>query len=140
MKGKLLMVDDSEVDILLVENALSEIAAEVNFFSFNNPENFINYLNESLEIDLQSHWVVVLLDINMPRMNGFEVLNVIRKTKNLLLLPIVMFSTSNNREDAIKSFKEGANAYLTKPLVIDEYRQLVQSTLNFWQHNNAQIT
>ncbi len=139
MKGKLLMVDDSEVDILLVENALSEITTDVNFFSFNNPENFINYLNESLEIDLKSHWVVVLLDINMPKMNGFEVLNVIRKIKNLPLLPIVMFSTSNNREDAIKSFKEGANAYLTKPFVIDEYRQLVKSTLNFWKHNVAQI-
>lgn len=139
MKGKLLMVDDSEVDILLVENALSEITTDVNFFSFNNPENFISYLSESLENDLQSHWVVVLLDINMPKMNGFEVLNIIRKIKNLTLLPIVMFSTSNNREDAIKSFKEGANAYLTKPFVIDEYRQLVKSTLNFWKHNGAQI-
>ncbi|WP_375582253.1 response regulator [Cyclobacterium xiamenense] len=125
----LLMVDDSEVDTLLVENALLTDCEPVRFKNFSDPEDFLAFIgNPPLE-----GRILVLLDINMPKVNGFEVLEKIRSSQAWDLVPVVVFSTSSNEQDAKKALRLGANAYLTKPLTIDEYQSMVRSMLSFWK-------
>lgn len=75
----------------------------------------------------------VLLNINMPKRNGFEVLEKLRSTSGWELIPVIVFSTSSNEVDVKKAIRLGANAYLIKPLNIDDYQDLVCSTIHFWK-------
>ncbi|WP_154856355.1 response regulator [Cyclobacterium xiamenense] len=129
MSINLMMVDDSEVDTLLVENALLTDCEPVDFQSFSDPEDFLAHITS---VPL-SNTSLVLLDINMPKINGFEVLEKIRSSPAWNLVPVIIFSTSSNEQDAQKALQLGANAYLTKPLKIDDYQQMIRSMLAFWK-------
>lgn len=129
MSINLLMIDDSEVDTLLVENALLTENEPVDFKSFSDPEVFLAHVATVPLLDN----CLVLLDINMPKINGFEVLEKVRSSPVWNLVPVIVFSTSSNDQDAQKALRLGANAYLTKPLKIDDYQQMIRSMLAFWK-------
>ncbi|WP_162415591.1 response regulator [Cyclobacterium roseum] len=129
MNINLLMVDDSEVDALLVENALSDELECPNFSNYTDPEAFLSFMESHHGIEKS----LVLLDINMPKINGFEVLEKLRSTSGWELVPVIVFSTSSNERDVKKAIRLGANAYLIKPLTIDEYQDLIRATIHFWK-------
>ncbi|MDN3690218.1 response regulator [Cyclobacterium jeungdonense] len=129
MNISLLMVDDSHVDALLVENALLNEVGCPNFSSYSDPEEFLSYTESHHGIGK----CLVLLDINMPKINGFEVLEKLRSTSGWELIPVIVFSTSSNTADIKKAIRLGANAYMIKPLNIDEYQDLIRSTIHFWK-------
>lgn len=129
MDINLVMVDDSDVDALLVENALSNELDPENFSCYSDPEAFLSYMKSHHSIEKS----LVLLDINMPKINGFEVLEILRSTSGWETVPVIVFSTSSNETDVKKAIRLGANAYLIKPLTIDEYQDLIRSTIHFWK-------
>ena len=79
---------------------------------------------------------VVLLDINMPKINGLEVLQQIRADAQLRWLPVVMLTSSRVEQDIIKSYELGANAYVVKPVDFEEYVKVVKEIGNFWGVRN----
>lgn len=131
----LLIVDDSDVDILIVEDAISEFSDTINFKSFSHPENFLSYIEAIHPEMFRMEKFIIISDINMPKINGFEMLERIRAQPQMALVPIIMFSSSSSHQDALKSLSLGANAYLTKPLHIDTYQKLICNTIEFWKHH-----
>jgi two-component system response regulator len=76
---------------------------------------------------------ILLLDINMPKMDGLGVLNYIRNDGHLRRLPVIMLTTSEAEEDRLKSYNLGANAYIVKPVGFDNFSEAVRTISLFWQ-------
>lgn len=76
--------------------------------------------------------VVVILDKKMPKMDGVELLRVVKNEESLKNIPVVMFSSSNYEQDIIESYRAGANAYVVKPIEIEHYYKAVRSIGYFW--------
>lgn len=75
---------------------------------------------------------LILLDLNMPRVNGMEVLEKIKATGELALIPVIMLTASGRDEDVVKSYKLGANTYIEKPVEFDKFMQAVEVLGEYW--------
>ena len=75
---------------------------------------------------------IILLDINLPKKNGFEVLDTIKKDPELKKIPVIMLSSSSSEDHITKSYDLSANCYVTKPVDFDEYTQAVKIIEDFW--------
>ena len=75
---------------------------------------------------------LILLDLNLPKRNGREVLQVIKNNNKLKSIPVVVLTTSDADEDILKSYRLGANSYVTKPVGLEQFAQIVKSIESFW--------
>ena len=80
---------------------------------------------------------IILLDINLPGMNGFEILEYIRSQEKFRHIPVIMFTSSENEQDIKKSYENGANAYLVKPDNLKSLHNVIEDTFNFWLKHNV---
>lgn len=129
MKSKkpILLVEDDKVDAMTVKRALKEIKVTNNVVVASNGEEALEYLtNTENEIPC-----IILLDLNMPKMNGLEFMKVAKETERLRKIPIVVLTTSSEERDRMNSFNNGVAGYMTKPV---DYQQFVDviKTINFY--------
>jgi CheY-like chemotaxis protein len=124
---RILVVDDSRADVRLLREAVREqgIAAEVQ--AAENGEQALDQLRGGAE---RPH--VILLDLNLPRGDGREVLQAIKTDPDLLPIPVIVLSTSASPRDIADCYALHANAYLVKPLGLDEFGALVRAVDAFW--------
>lgn len=116
-----LVVDDIPLNILLIEKMLKKFGFEIR--KANNGQQALDAIAER-----QPH--LVLMDIMMPGMSGYEVLQQVRLTKSQQELPIVMLSALSANDDVSKAIRLGANEFLTKPVVMERLYNCVASQLN----------
>lgn len=131
----ILLVDDNEHDVFLTQRALnkSNIANEVVVAS--NGQEALDYLFGNGQYsgrDIHKMPVVVLLDIKMPLIDGFEVLKRIRANPQTRSLPVVILTASKEDIDIVKSYSEGCNAYVTKPVDFNQFAEAVKQLGLFW--------
>ncbi len=116
----MLMVDDNVDEIFLARRQVRNQGLINNFISERKSENLIDTLTEMVSIrELEN--IVVLLDISMPRQDGFETLKKIRSHSVFKNLAVIMFSVSGDESDVAKAFKLGANGYMVKPFTVDAF-------------------
>jgi two-component system response regulator len=130
---EILLVEDNPGDIDLIKEAL-ETSKIYNALSVvNDGEEAINFLRKKGEyINNAVHPDVVLLDLNLPKKNGQEVLAEIKSDKDLMRIPVVILTSSRNEEDILKSYNLHANCYITKPIDLNQFIKVVQSIEDFW--------
>lgn len=75
---------------------------------------------------------LILLDLNMPRMDGREVLDELKKDERLKTIPVIVLTTSDTEQDVLRSYQLGANSYITKPVNLDQFIRVVHSIEDFW--------
>ena len=121
------IVDDDEDDQLFIRAAFENSEPSVNVFSLLDGTELLSNLAKSVELPR-----LILLDINMPRKNGFETLIELRSVVAYADLPVVMLTTSSAEDDRQRSLALGANRFLTKPLGYDQLRQLAQELTQQW--------
>jgi two-component system, response regulator len=131
----ILLVDDNEHDVFLTQRALkkSNIANQV--VVANDGQEALDYLfgtGKYAERDLSQMPVVTLLDLKMPRVDGFEVLKQIRANASTRNLPVVILTASREDIDIVKSYTQGCNAYVTKPVDFDQFADAVKQLGLFW--------
>lgn len=132
----MLMVDDNPIDRSLYARALKEsgVASEVSFFE--NGEKLIEYLKGSEKLLMQRqydfHPFLILLDLNMPIMNGRETLKIIKNDPHLKRIPIVVLTGSTLDDDINGSYQDGANTVFTKPFSFGEMVALMDSVKSYW--------
>lgn len=128
----ILLVEDNEGDILLTQDALLEgmITKEVQVVK--DGWEAIQYLDKNGIYSLASTPDLILLDINLPKLNGFEVLKKIRSTLATKDIPVVMLSTSCSENDIKKCSKSHANCYISKPVDADDYKKVIGLIKSFW--------
>ncbi|HYC28680.1 MAG TPA: response regulator [Chitinophagaceae bacterium] len=129
---RILLVEDNEGDIVLTMEALKQAKIRNEIDVARDGEEAMQYLrNEGPFADVPSP-DIILLDINLPKMDGTEVLSVIKNDEVLKVIPVIMLTTSDAERDVMKSYYNHANCYITKPVDLDKFMEVVQAIKNFW--------
>jgi len=129
---EILLVEDNEDDILLEQEALAE-AKLVNLMSVvRDGEEAMAFLRRKGRYQDAQVPGLILLDINMPKKNGFEVLNELKADPALMHIPVVMLTTSDSEADIVKSYAKGACSYITKPMDFDKFREVIKQFALYW--------
>lgn len=131
----ILMADDDEDDRLLTQDALAEsrVLNELHFVE--DGVELLEYLERKgrfEEKDSSPRPGLILLDLNMPRMDGREALQAIKANPNLKGIPVVILTTSKQEEDMVKGYDLGAASYITKPVTFDGLVELMQALGKYW--------
>jgi len=129
---EILLVEDNEDDIVLEREALAD-AKLVNLMSVvRDGEEAMAFLRREGRYQDAQVPGLILLDINMPRKNGFEVLNELKADPALVHIPVVMLTTSDSEADIVKSYAKGACSYITKPMDFDKFREVAKQFALYW--------
>ena len=128
----ILLVEDNEGDILLTTEALEEGKIPKSLKVIRDGSSMLIYLGEIAEKSPSDLPDLILLDINLPKKNGHEVLKKVKNNKLLQHIPIIMLTTSSSEIDVLKSYQEHANCYLIKPMEIGDFIQVVTKIEEFW--------
>ena len=131
----LLMADDDTDDLELMEHAFREVGFESPIKSFTDGIAVLDYLLKRKE----NSAAVVLLDLNMPKQNGKEILDKIRHHPELANVSVIVYSTSNAREDILEAYELGCNAYIVKPNCYNEIRKIAKGIKKLWFDANNLI-
>lgn len=134
-RAHVLLVEDSQSDQVIVQRALEDGKIECDLAIVNNGEEALRILrNESPFEDIGAYPKpdVILMDINMPVMDGKTALRAIRADETLKHIPVVMLTTSSRDKDVIESYELGVNAYLTKPVDNVAFVEAIAQLRQFW--------
>jgi CheY-like chemotaxis protein len=129
---EILLVDDNDDDIIIIQEAFSEAKLMKIRHRVRNGEEALAYLRQEGEYKVARRPELILLDINMPRMNGFEVLEFLKGDANLCSLPVIMLTMSSREEDILRSYRSGACSYICKPINLDEFVGICNEFARYW--------
>src|SRR5210317_1859873 len=130
---KIVLIEDNPAEAELVMISIQRDYPELEVCHFSNGKEFEAYAEECNCADCS----LILMDLNMPSMNGSEVLAKIRKKREWQFIPVVIFSSSKNIEDIRNCYKAGANAFVTKPFDLDVFETTLNAILKFWVYENV---
>ena len=128
----ILMAEDNDADVRLAEEALAEGKINNQIFRVKDGEEAMAFLRKQEPYVDAPRPDIILLDLNMPRMDGKEVLQEISKDDSLLSIPVVVLTTSEAESDILKSYSLKANCYITKPVDFEKFVDVVKSIEQFW--------
>jgi len=129
---KILLVEDNEGDIVLTLEALKEAKVNNVIQVVKDGEEALQYLRKQERFSNMETPDLILLDINLPKLNGKEVLAEIKKDEDLMIIPVVMLTTSDSEKDILESYQYHANCYVTKPADFEKFMQVVHMIKDFW--------
>jgi CheY-like chemotaxis protein len=127
-----LLVEDNEADILMLEEVLEDMGISLNLHKVRNGDEAEQYLYREHPYRDAPRPDLVLLDMNLPRKNGFELLAEIKEDDNLKSIPVVILSTSSADMDIDRGYRLHANCFITKPGNLEQFIDVIGKTLSFW--------
>ncbi|MEO6548271.1 MAG: response regulator [Ferruginibacter sp.] len=128
----ILLVEDNEGDIILTREAL-KIGITFNEISVvRDGEQAIRFFSKEGIYNEVKRPDLVLLDINLPRVDGIEVLNFVKTNAEFKAIPVIMLTTSTSEKDVLKCYENHANCYISKPVDLDKFFEVVQKVEHFW--------
>ena len=131
-QARVLLVEDNEADVRLTREALRESGDTIRLSSVGDGELAMAYLRREDGYEEVSRPDLVLLDLNLPRKNGIEVLDEMRADPDLACIPVIMLTTSTAEHDVIACYSAGANCFVVKPLELDAFMDLIGAIRGFW--------
>lgn len=129
---KILLIEDSEGDVRLVQEALKEGRLHNRLFVVRDGVEGMDFLLKRGKYQDTVRPDLILLDLNMPKKDGREVLGEIKLHEDLKRIPVVILTTSSSEADILKTYNLHANCYIVKPLNLDEFIRVVRSIESFW--------
>jgi len=129
---EVLLAEDNPGDVRLTRDALNGTRMRINLNVAANGEEALAYLRRQGKYAEAPRTQLLLLDLNMPKKDGREVLAEMRKDPDLDCIPVVVLTTSEAEDDIVRSYKLHANAYISKPTYVDQYTMVVKSIEEFW--------
>lgn len=127
-----LLIEDGEADQQLVARALKSAKIKTELYIVDNGEDGLAFLRGDGEHKGSPRPDLIVLDLNLPRIDGKQVLREIRADEKLKEIPVVMLTTSDEERDIIESYRLGVNAYMTKPVEVQDFMDSVQKLEEFW--------
>lgn len=128
----LLLVEDSRSDVELTEEALASVDIETELHVVSDGEAAMAFLRREPPHEAARRPDLVLLDLNMPRKDGREVLREMKSDDRLRSIPVLVLTTSGAHEDIAEAYASGANAYIRKPVRFDDFIATMQAIEAFW--------
>ena len=132
MPIEVLLVEDSPGDVRLTREAFREANRAINLHVSSDGVEAMAFLRRTAPHAKAPRPDLILLDLNLPKMDGREVLSNIKADRSLKTIPTVILTTSDSEADVVKSYELQANCYLSKPVQLDEFESLVKSINDFW--------
>jgi CheY-like chemotaxis protein len=129
---EILLVEDNPGDVRLTRESLYDARIHNNMIVASDGLEAMACLRREGEYADLTRPDLILLDLNLPRMNGFEVLNEIKEDPDLKRIPVVVLTTSQAEQDIIQSYNLYANAYVTKPVDLEQFVRVLKSIEDFW--------
>jgi CheY-like chemotaxis protein len=129
---QVLLVEDNPGDVELTRIALEDSKISVNLNVVEDGVEAMAFLRKEEKYAHVPHPDIVLLDLNLPRKDGREVLAEIKTDQHLKRIPVVVLTTSQAEEDILKAYNLSANCYIAKPVDFDQFVRIVKSIENFW--------
>lgn len=129
---EILLVEDNPGDVRLAQEAILESKLHNQLRVARDGEEAIRFLRQEGEFADAPRPDLILLDLNLPRMDGREVLAEIKKDPELRRIPVVVLTTSKAEEDILRAYDLHANCYVTKPIDFDRFVEMVQGIQDFW--------
>lgn len=129
---EILLVEDSLMDIRLTQEAFREAKVRNNLNVVTDGEQALDYLYHRGSFEHASRPDLILLDLNLPKRDGREVLAEVKGDQSLKRIPVVILTTSQADEDIVRSYDLHVNCYITKPVDIHQFLDVIKSLNNFW--------
>lgn len=128
----ILLIEDNEGDIVLTIEALKEARLNNTIDVMRDGEKALQFLRKEGEYSNAATPDLILLDINLPKIDGKEVLANIKNDEQLKIIPVVMLTTSDSEKDIFESYHSHANCYITKPLGFQRFIEVIHTIKEFW--------
>jgi CheY-like chemotaxis protein len=125
---QILLVEDNPDDIDLTREALKEAKVLINLTAIEDGAAALSFLQQPVTVRPD----LILLDLNLPKLSGQELLAEIKADPKLRHIPVVVLTTSGAREDIFTAYQRYANAYITKPVDLDQFLKVIQVVEDFW--------
>ena len=129
-KLNVLLIEDDMIEIMKLNRTVSSLQLNHNIIEANNGEDALKILQKKDELP---H--IILLDLNMPKINGIELLNILKNDAALRHIPTIVLTTSNNQKDLFECYKIGISGYILKPLKYEDYVLKIEKLLAYWSIN-----
>lgn len=126
----ILLIEDDAIEVMKFNRVLSTLNFKHKIIEANNGEEALAIL-EKKEIIPD----IIILDLNMPRINGIEFLRILKADSYLKYIPAIILTTSNNHRDVLECYKIGIAGYVLKPLKYEDYLDRIKKTLEYWSTN-----
>ncbi len=128
----ILLVEDNEGDVFLITEALEEGKIVNKLSVTRDGKEAMDFLDKKGKYKKEELPDLILLDINLPKKNGHEVLGYIKENESLKEIPVIMLTTSSSEKDILLSYKNHANCFITKPIDVNIFLKVIYSIENFW--------
>ena len=129
---EILLVEDSPGDVRLIQEALKDARVRNRMAVVGDGVEALAYLHQQGAYARAPRPGLILLDLNLPRKNGFEVLREVKADEAIKHIPVVVLTTSQAEQDIVRSYDLYANAFITKPVDLDQFLSVVKSIEDFW--------
>lgn len=129
---EILLVEDNPADVRLVQEVFKEARIHNKMRVALDGDKALQILRREGEYARASSPDLIILDLNLPKKDGREVLKEIKEDENLKSIPVVILTTSNAEEDLIETYKNNANCYISKPVDLDNFIRVVKIIEDFW--------
>jgi CheY-like chemotaxis protein len=127
---KILLIEDDDIEVMKLNRVISTLKLNHKIIETNNGEEALNLLEKKEDLP-----DIILLDLNMPKINGIEFLNILKKDEILMYIPTIILTTSNNNKDLLECYRIGVSGYVLKPLKYEDYKVKIQTILTYWSIN-----
>lgn len=127
---KVLLIEDDTIEVMKLNRTISTLHLKHQIIEANDGEQALEILKDKGSLP-----DIILLDLNMPKINGIEFLKIVKSDPHLKYLPTIILTTSNNRKDVLECYKIGIAGYVLKPLKYDDYVKKIDTLLDYWSIN-----
>ena len=129
-KLNVLLIEDDMIEIMKLNRTISTLNLDHNIIEANNGEDALKILEKKDNLP-----DIILLDLNMPKINGIEFLSILKNDDLLKYIPTIILTTSNNQKDLLECYIIGVAGYVIKPLKYEDYVSKIEKLLAYWSVN-----
>jgi CheY-like chemotaxis protein len=129
----IMLIEDDKIDQMTVKRAFKELNIANELVIANNGEEALSILNE----DSSNRPGIILLDLNMPKMNGIEFLQEIKGDNELKTIPVIVLTTSKHEQDKVETFNLGVSGYMVKPVEYPHFLEIMKSINQYWSFSET---
>lgn len=126
----ILLIEDDMIEVMKLNRATNSLQLNHKITEANNGEEALKILEQKDNLP-----DIILLDLNMPKINGIEFLKILKADERLRYIPTIILTTSNNQRDLLECYKVGVAGYILKPLKYEEYVSKIEKLLSYWSIN-----
>lgn len=131
-KINVLLIEDNSEDQFLIRRALEDFESKINFYCFHDGEEFLNFIKRKVNITSIPIPDIILMDLNMPKITGSEILKTLKQNRELQYIPIIVITGSISRQDIINAYKNYASGYIRKSFEFETFKKNLQTAIEYW--------